>query len=152
MDEVIKLLRERTEVCKKLEILFNELNEVLKTKSSELNESVQKIIPVMQELSKNDSASQEFLKKVGVPSMGEFIAANSSGIQREMAENLLKEVSSLQENLKKHLGAVNVLLNKGKEFVDYNLNVISQTSASNTYGAATEKENRRGRRIFEANI
>ena len=152
MEEIIKLLRERIVFCERLSDLFDELSDLLKKNSAELNATVEKIMPIMQSLSKNDTSTQDFLKKFQIATPNEFIETQSSGIQREMAEKLLDKIIDLQFRLKRKTGEVNILLEKGKAFVDFNLNVLSQTAASNTYGSAAEKESRRGRKIFDANV
>ena len=40
----------------------------------------------------------------------------------------------------------------GKDFVEFNLNILARTSASETYGDKAQRTSQRNRRMFEANI
>ena len=60
----------------------------------------------------------------------------------------------MQGRLQQALSGTQQLLDRSKAFIDFQINVMNQAQASDTYappGAATV-ENRRGHRMFDANV
>ena len=152
MDETIKILREQTILCSHLPALFDELIKVMKENSPEVQEPVRKIEAVMRDLSANEKKAEEFLKRVNAASFNEYIAAQSKSIKRDVAEKLLKRVAESQMRLKDQVAMLKVLLKSGRDYVDFNLNILARTSASVTYGENAQRESQRSQRMFEANI
>ena len=152
MDETIKILREQTVLCSRLPDLFNRLIDVLKSHSPDVQEPIQKISLIMRELSKSEKQSKEFLIKVHATSFAEYVSAQEKDIRRDVAENLLKKLVAVQVQLKTRLAELNRLLKKGRDFIEFNLNILARCSASDTYGAQAQTDSQRTRRMFEANI
>lgn len=152
MDELIKILREQTVLCAHLPALFDELIDIMKKNSPAVQETVRKIEAVMRDLDKNEQKAQAFLKRVKAPSFAEYLAAQDKNIQRNVAEKLLKKVAESQLRLKNQLTELKLLLKRGKEYVEFNLNILARISASDTYGATAQRESQRTRRMFEANV
>lgn len=155
MDKVIKILREQMILCRRLIDIFNGLNTAFKNNTSglDITSSVQAMEPIMKDLSKNDIKIQEFLKSEKVNDLKTFIESQPDSIERNVADRLINQVSNLQNQLRhKTVMAASLLVNS-KAFIDFNLNVITQTRASNTYGPpGTEMEHERKIRIFDANV
>lgn len=152
MDETIKLLREQTVLCAHLPELFDELINVMKNNSPDVQEPIRKIETVMRDLNKNESKAQEFLKRVNAASFTEYLAAQEKNIQRDVAEKLLSKAVDSQRRLRVQVDELKVLLKQGKNYVAFNLNILARTSASDTYGSAAQTDSRRSRRMFEANV
>lgn len=152
MDETIKILREQAILCAHLPEIFDELIKIIESNSPDVQEPIRKIEAVVRDLSKNEQKAQDFLKKVGAESFTEYINAQDKNIQRDVAEKLLKKTADAQLRLKNQVAQVKLLLKKGKDYVDFNLNILARTSASDTYGAGAQTDSRRTRRMFEANI
>lgn len=152
MDETIKILREQTVLCAHLPALFDELIDVMKNNSPAVQEPIRKIDLVMRDLAKNEQKAQEFLKRVNAPSFAEYLAAQEKNIQRNVAEKLLKKVADSQLRLKNQVEELKLLLKHGKDYIEFNLNILARISASETYGATAQRESQRTRRMFEANV
>ena len=152
MDETIKILREQTVLCSRLPELFNKLIEIIKNNSPDVQEPIQKISLIMRELSKSEKKSREFLLKVKATSFAQYVSAQEKNIQRDVAQNLLKKLVALQVQLKTRLAELNQLLQKGRDFIEFNLNILARISASETYGSLAQTGSLRTRRMFEANI
>ncbi len=152
MDEVIRLLREETVLCSRLTELFAELKKVLTENSPQVSDAVQKIEPVMRELSENELAAKKFLRSVNAKNFEEFVFSQQYSIQRELSERLLKQSASLHERLRNLVEETGRLLKTGRAFVDFNLNILSRTTTNNIYGATSETKSSGGRRIFDANV
>lgn len=152
MDETIKILREQAILCAHLPEIFDELIKIIESNSPDVQEPVRKIELVLRDLSKNEQAAQEFLKRVGYSSFAEYINDQDKNIKRDVTEKLLTKTVDAQQQLKKQTSKLRLLLKKGQEYVAFNLNILARTSASNTYGAEAQTSSQRTRRMFEANI
>ena len=152
MDEAIKLLREQAILCSRLNELLDKLTDTLKNFTHETPEIVQQINPLVADLSKNSTETQKFLQAANFQTFGEFINAADDSVEKEVAERLLKKVVSSQEKLVDGMKVAAGVLVNGANFVNFNLNVLSQTSASPTYGAEAQTATNANRKIFDANV
>ena len=153
MNEAIKILREQIVLLKKLVELFEKLIDVLKkNNSAEVPKIVQEISPLITELSKIANSSNEFLNKNGYKTLAAFVNSHESSMAKEVAENLLNEVDELHFEMRKKVSESAKLLANGKEFIDFNLNILLQTSANTTYGSSAETGSQSKKRMFEANV
>lgn len=152
MEETIILLREQTVFCSRLLKLFADLTETIKNNSLNMSNVAGQIEPVIAELSKNSARAQIFLDRVKFKSFSEFINAQEDSVKKDVAKRLLQSNSELQKKLQNSLRTLKILTDKGRKFVDFNLNIMSKTSTSVTYGAAAETGSQSGRRLFDANI
>lgn len=152
MDETIKLLREQTVLCTHLPELFDELIKVVQSNSPDVQAPIDKIEAVIRDLNKNQQRAQEFLNRVGAASFAEYLAAQDKNIQREVAEKLLTKAADSQLRLKNQAAELKLLVERGKHYVNFNLNILARISASDTYGSGAQTDSQRSRRMFEANI
>ena len=152
MDETIKILREQTVLCAHLPELFDELIRIMQSNSPDVQESIRKIEVVMRDLSKNEQKARNFLNRVKASTFAEYIAAQEQNIQRDMAEKLLSKVANSQLRLQNQVAELKLLLQRGKDYVEFNLNILARISTSGTYGAAAQTSSRQSRSMFEANI
>lgn len=151
MEETIILLREQTVFCNRLLKLFADLTETIKNNSLDMSKVVGQIEPVIMELSKNSARSQMFLDKMKFKNFSDFIDSQEDGVKKDVAKRLLKQNAELQNKLQRKMQTLKILTDKGKKFVEFNLNVMSRTSSS-TYGAEAQTGSQSGRRLFDANI
>lgn len=152
MDETIKLLREQTILCSRLLKLFDDLADALRKNSLDMLETTQKINLIVQELLKNSAQSRKFLDVSKSKTFGDFIENQNDGIQRDVAKNLLRQIGNFQTKIADKSELLSRLAQVGMEFVEFNINVLSQTSTSVTYGSAAETGSQRDRRMFDANV
>lgn len=152
MDEAIKLLREQAILCSRLLALLDKLSGTLKEKTHGIDEITQQMDPIVTDLSRNSRKSKAFLDKLNCKTFGEFINAAENGVQKDVANRLLRQIMNLQDKMAYGMKLAAQLLVKGSEFINFNLNVLSQTSASPTYGAEAKTPTNSNRRIFDANI
>lgn len=134
MENAIKLLREQTVLCRRSLELFTKLIELLEQNSADLSESILKIEKVMPELRKNADQSQKFLQSKNCKNFAEFLGNQEKSIQRDVAQRLLAQSEILQEKLKRQINSAQLLTDSGAAFVNFSLNLMSQTSAGKTYG------------------
>jgi len=151
MEETIILLREQTVFCNRLLKLFADLTETVKNNSLDMSKIAAQIEPVIAELLKNSERSKMFLDKMKFKNFSDFIDAQEDGVKKDVAKRLLKQNGELQKKLQRTMKTLKILTDKGKNFVEFNLNVMSRTSSS-TYGAEAPTGSQSGRRLFDANI
>lgn len=151
MDETIKILREQAVLCAHLPELCDELIKIMQSNSPDVQEIISKIESTVRDLSRNERRAQDFLKRVKASSFAEFIAAQDKNIQRDVAEKLLRKTADAQLRLQTQVAELKLLLQRGKQYVEFNLNILGRVSASGTYGAAAQTGSRQPRRMFEAN-
>ena len=152
MEETIILLREQTVFCNRLLKLFADLTETIKSNSLNMSKIAGQIEPVIVELSKNSARSKMFLDRMKFKNFNDFINAQEDSVKKDVAKRLLQSNTELQEKLQHKMKILKTLTDKGRKFVDFNLNVMSKTSTSVSYGAAAETGSQSGRRLFDANI
>lgn len=134
MENVIKLLREQTILCRRSLELFAKLIELLEQNSPDLSELILKIEKIMPDLRKNAVQSQEFLQSNKCKDFADFLEKQEQSIQNDVAKRLLAQSEILQTQLRRKINSARLLTDKGAVFVNFNLNLLSQTSAGTTYG------------------
>ena len=155
MDKVIKNLREQLFLLRRLLELLDELSNDLRQSSSGsgVTSTVHAIESVMPELSKADNQLQKFLRDVQVENIGAYIERQSNTVESTVARRLLSQVGTLQTDVRKRLITASTLLVNSKNFIDFNVNVVSRASVGPTYGkGGASPVTRGGRSIFDANI
>lgn len=152
MDEVIKILREQAIHGAQLTELLDELIKIIQANSPDVQEVIGKIETSMRELDKNQQRAQAFLKQVKASSLTEFLAAQDKNIQRDVAQKLLNKAAESQLRLKNQVAELKLLVQHGKDYVAFNLNILAQISASDTYGASAKTGSQSSRRMFDANV
>ena len=154
MEQAIKMLREQMILCKRLVELFDALRNELKNNSSGagVTAAVQAIEPVMLKLSKQDKQIQEFLKSTQFANLQEFVAAQSESVEKNVAERLLSQNINLQKELNNKLEDSSRMLLNSKAFIDFTMNVMSRTTASDIYGPPGTAMRNNSQSIFRANI
>ena len=66
---------------------------------------------------------------------------------------LLHRVQEFEEALGREIEAARLLLERGKKYVDYHINVMTRTVASETYTQdAANKESRREIKMFDSSV
>jgi len=152
MEETIILLREQTVFCSRLLKLFADLTESIKNNSLEMSNIAGQIEPVIMELSKSSRKAQTFLSKMKFKNFYDLIDAQEDGVKKDVAKRLLQHNSNLQAKLQKQTKLLKTMTDKGKDFVNFSLNIMSRASTTNTYGAAANTGTQSGRRLFDANV
>ena len=81
-----------------------------------------------------------------------FIDKQPKSTENEVAVRLLAQVGTLQNRIRHQITNVARLMINSKTFIDYNLNVMSQAVANNTYGSDLKVGQHQTRRVFNANV
>ncbi|MBQ1868678.1 flagellar export chaperone FlgN [Selenomonas sp.] len=156
MDEAVKLIRTQlllsTECLERLQAIKKALKE--NSAGEGVTEAVRAIEPTLLKLGQLEKAMQAFLEKTGKKRMTAYAASMPDSVERDAVMRLLARIQGLDERLQRELASTQALLKRSKEFVDFHINVMTQTAANDTYAppGAPEVENRRGIKMFDANV
>lgn len=156
MNDAIRLLRAElllSRVClDRLQQLKNALQG--NTDGAEVAEAVQAIQPTLNKLNLLDKRKHEFLQQAGKARMTAYAADQPDSVERDTVLHLLQQVHQSEDEMRKELAGTKELLKRSKQFVDFHINVMTQTAANDTYvpPGTAELENRRGIQMFDTNI
>jgi len=155
MREAIKVIRKQMLLNTRLLELFEALREALRTDTSgkSVSQAVQQMEPLLSEFAKLEREQQKFLGERQKNNMWEFVQAQPSSVERDVALRLLQQLGDVQQRLRSESEESRLLLARSKEFVDFHMNVLSETQAGTTYGPQdAERERERGVRLFDQNV
>ena len=155
MREAIKVIRKQMLLNTRLLELFEALREALRTDTSGKSGSraVQQMEPLLSEFAKLEREQQKFLGERQKNNMWEFVQAQPSSVERDVALRLLQQLGDVQQRLRSESEESRLLLARSKEFVDFHMNALSETQAGTTYGPQdAERERERGMRLFDQNV
>jgi flagellar biosynthesis/type III secretory pathway chaperone len=153
MREAIKVIRKQMLLNTRLLELFEALREALRTDTSgkSVSRAVQQMEPLLSEFAKLEREQQKFLGERQKNNMWEFVQAQPSSVERDVALRLLQQLGDVQQRLRSESEESRLLLARSKEFVDFHMNVLSETQAGTTYGPQ-DAERERGMRLFDQNV
>ena len=155
MKEAIKVIRKQMLLNTRLLELFEALREALRTDTSgkSVSQAVQQMEPLLSEFAKLEREQKKFLGGRQKNNMWEFVQAQPSSVERDVALRLLQQLGDVQQRLRSASEESRLLLARSKEFVDFHMNVLSETQAGTTYGPQdAERERERGMRLFDQNV
>ena len=155
MREAIKVIRKQMLLNTRLLELFEALREALRTDTSGRNVSraVQQMEPLLSGFAELGREQQKFLGERQKNNMWEFVQAQPSSVERDVALRLLQQLGDVQQKLQAASAESQLLLTRSKEFIDFHMNVLSETQAGTTYGPQdAERERERGMRLFDQNV
>ncbi len=155
MDEVVRLLRAQiliSNTClEKLKAIKTTIQ--AENKGANIAAAVQDMEPALLEMGKLEKRKQEFLVKNKASSLQAVLAQQPHSDARNIAVHLLHRAQEFEDSLVREVASTRFLLEKGKKYVDFNINVMTQTVASDIYNQdAAESESRRGVKMFDSSV
>ncbi len=155
MDEVVRLLRAQILISNRALEKLKAIKETIQAenKGAHIVAAVQAMEPVLLELGKLEKQKQVFLQGKNVSSVQAVLAQEPASEAREIAVHLLHRAQEFEESLTREVAATRLLLEKGKQYVDFHINVLTRTVASDTYNQdAAESESRREIKMFDSSV
>ena len=156
MNDAIRLLRAELLLTQECLDRLQRIKKILQknTDGAEVAVEVQAIQPILAKLNLLDTRKREFLQREGKMRMTAYAAEQPDSVERTTVLHLLQKVQQAERTMRKELDDARELLKRSKQFVDFHINVITQTAANDTYAppGTAELENRRGVRMFDANV
>ena len=155
MDEAVRLLRAQVLLSNQCLEKIKALKKVLQAedKGANIVTAVQSLEPALLEMAKLEKNKRDFLQRQSATDMRTFISRLTPDDKWEILVHLYHRTQEFEVSLKQELASVRVLLERGKEFADYHVNIMTRTVASDIYTkSAAESESRRGVRMFDSSI
>ena len=122
-------------------------------KGANIMEAVQSLEPALLELAKLEKSKRDFLQKNGARDMRVFISRMPRSEEWEILLHLFHRTQEFEESLKMEIASAKQLLEQGKKYVDFHINVMTRTVANDTYTQeAAESGSRRGVRMFDSSV
>lgn len=156
MQTMLALLQEQLKVENEAIQKLGGLAQVLKEQSNGagVREATAAIEPPLHQLTALSDRQTAYLAGAGAATAQAWLQAQPASPERALAGRLMAALAVMQGRLQQALSGTQQLLDRSKAFIDFQINVMNQAQASDTYappGAATV-ENRRGHRMFDANV
>lgn len=155
LDEAVRLLRAQILISNKCLEKLKAIKAAIQAenKGANIAAAVQDMEPALLELGKLEKRKRDFLVKWKASSVQAVLAGQPDSDTRETAVHLLHRAQEFEESLVREVAAARLLLEKGKKYVDFNINVMTQTVASDTYNQdAAESESRRRIKMFDSSV
>ena len=135
MNDAIRLLRAELLLMQECLDKLQRIKVILQenTNGAEVEAAVQAIQPILARLSLLDTRKREFLQRVGKTRMTAYAADQPDSVERNTVLHLLQQVQRSERSMRKELDDAKELLKRSKQFVDFHINVITQTAANDTY-------------------
>lgn len=155
MDEAVRLLRAQVllsnQCLEKIKALKNNLQ--AEDKGANIVAAVQSLEPALLELGKLEKEKRDFLHKQSARDMRTFISRMPPSEEWEILVHLFHRTQEFEQSMRGEISAAKLLLERGKKYVDYNVNVMTRTVANNTYNQeAAESGSQRGIKMFDSSV
>ena len=155
MKDIIRILRQQLVLCQQLNSIVHQQRELLKGHgAADTSGFAKKMEPLLLELGKLDKQQKQQLAQGSARTMAELLGCQPASVERSLANQLLHKVQQSMQDSKAVGQQIYLLLQRNQEFIDYNINVMNQTSADVTYtppGAANLQAMRQ-KKMFDTSI
>lgn len=155
MDEAVRLLRAQILLSNNCLEKIKALKKVLQAenKGANIMEAVQSLEPALLELTKLEKSKRDFLHMQSARDMRVFIDRMPRSAEWEILLHLFHRTQEFEESLKLEIASAKHLLEQGKKYVDFHINVMTRTVANDTYTQeAAESGSRRGVKMFDSSV
>ena len=155
MDEAVRLLRAQILISSRALEKLKAIKATIQAenKGADIVAAVQEMEHVLLEMGKLEKQKQEFLRGRQTSSVQAVLASEPPSEARDIAVHLLHRAQDFEESLAREVASARLLLEKGKQYVDFHINVLTRTVASDTYSKdAAESESRREIKMFDSSV
>lgn len=153
MKEIIGIIRQRLVLITSMLKLVDEQKEALKhTDAKEISRTTKALEPYITKLGLLATRQRKLLNNVNIE---DWLKQQPDSLEKQMSLSLLDKLMEQLAQLKLKTVVNKELLKRDIKYVDYNVNVMTQTSAGVTYGTSKSQygDGRpvQGVSMFEAN-
>ena len=119
-----------------------------------VTDDVKALETALQKLGALAKRTDAFLAQAGAKRLLDAVQALPPSPLREGVNRLAIRTAQQQRALQSAVASADGLLEKSRGFIEFHVNLMTQTAASDTYTppGASEAELRRGRQMFDANV
>lgn len=155
MQELIEVLRLRLVLGQRmLELTKRQQELLIGLDAAGVQKVTKEMEPVLGSLNTAEKKTQSFLQSVGAADMAAWLGEQPANRMKAMAQQLLEKQSGVLQQLKEASGSNQQHLQRNIDYIDYSVNVMTQTTAGVTYGTPDSDGGRpvQGNKMFEANV
>ena len=155
MKDIVEILRQQLVLCKRLlELAQAQKIELVKTDAVAARKLTGTMEPIMAEINSLEKRKEKLMSSRGENSLPVWLSKLPDSPEKEVLDTLIKKQEIVLQELKKVNSDNLQYLNRHAEFIDYNINVMTQTSAGVTYGTPGDAGGMpvQGRKMFDAGV
>ncbi len=157
MGEIIKLLRQQIDLCRRLLLVTERQRQALCSGSGDsLSKETKAIEVLLIELRRIEKRQALLLKGTATRDLSELLSRTAPSEERAVARRLLEETNGIMREMQEAVAMNDALLERHMQFILFNINVMAGTPAEATY---TAKDVRKGKKqagadtkVFDANV
>ena len=149
MQEIINILRQQLILCMQLLKVVQRQGEALVQNDARLVSAINKEAELaMAELNQQEKKKQQFLQQAGAASVALWLEKTEDSMEKQLALQLTDKMNNMLQQLQEAKEANKQYLDRNMKFIDFNINVMTQTEAGATYGSGPVQ----GRKMFQADV
>lgn len=155
MKEIIEVLRQELILCSRiLELSKLQQKILVRNEADEARSIAAKIEPLLSNLGKVEESKRQLLRQQQCDTIVDLLAKSYRNAEREMAIRLLEKLDKDMQELKAISAQNQSLLRRNMGYIDFSINVITQTAAGTTYASSggQSAEPSSGMKMFDTNI
>lgn len=154
MGEIIKLLKQQIEICRRLLTSIEDHRKALcKGSGTGMGSETKRIEQLLAELRQIEKRQARLLRGTATGNLDELLARTAPSPQRSEARELLQECGELMREVREAVEMNSVLLDRHMQFIMFNINVMTGVAAEPTYEAEKKKRQPAAdNKMFDASV
>ena len=158
MGEIIKLLKQQIDICRRLlEAVERQRRGLCEGSGAAMGKETKAIEVLLIELRHIEKRQALLLKGTATRDMTELLSRTAASEERAVARRLLKDVESLMRETQEAVAMNSALLDRHMQFILFNINVMAGTPAEATYKPAKDtgegkKQMNADTKMFDASV
>ena len=158
MGEIIKLLKQQIDVCRRLlQAVERQRQGLCGGSGDSVSKETKAIEALLIELRRIEKRQAFLLKGTATRSLAELLSRTAASEERVVARRLLKEADALMREMQEAVAVNSALLDRHMQFILFNIKVMAGTPAEATYTPAKETKKERKQtgadtKMFDASV
>ncbi len=155
MEEMLHLLEEELSLCNKLNEAAEKQRMALKDNldGQAAGGTAQVVNRLLETLAALEKKKEDFLNRAEAPTMMEAIRRQPYSSDKQRARKLLKDVDETLRELKRLCFTNQSLLERDMDYLNFNINVMTQAQAGPGYAAPEQAPKAvQGRKLFDQSV
>lgn len=155
MKDIIEVLRQQLILCRRLlDLAQAQRVELVKTDAVAARKLAGTMEPIMANINSLEKRKEKFLTSRGETDLPTWLSKVPDSPDKEVLDTLINKQEIVLQELKKVNSNNLQYLNRHTEFINYNINVMTQTSAGVTYGTPGDNGGMpvQGRKMFDTGV
>lgn len=158
MGEIVKLLRQQIDVCRRLlEAVARQREGLCDGSGDSMSKATKAIEALLIELRHIEKRQALLLKGTATRNLAELLSRTAASEERAVAGRLLGEAEALMREMQEAVAMNNALLDRHMQYIQFSINVMAGTPAEATYKPTKEmqrekKQTSADTKMFDASV